>query len=348
MIALIGSSENSVHPEVESYVEEYTYHLVSELIKNGHEVTYFGLFGSKLPCETYSLNFDSIDWSYDEDLSESVKSYAEKQHAYFEVFKYIEETGFDIVQNLSNHQIPIFTAQFLKIPTITTLFEPPKGLLQSAVKLNQHPNNFYVTLNHELANLWMGHCKIDEVIYRGVNFNNLIFSPEATSNTFLFFGDITAKNAIGKIIEVVKESGFHLNIFGAIKDQKYYESIVEPLLNNNIKYMGEIEQSNYKELFHQATISIFSPYQLEDFEPSLLESLACGTPTIIISEEHYLINLPDCCVSRTSSRDPGSLRMVFVNTIDKSRKECQNYVVENFNYKKMADEYISFYQKLLS
>jgi len=347
-IALIGPSKHNVQLETGNYLQEYIYNLVSELVDKGYEVTYFGMFGSKLPCEVFTLNLNSIDWSYEQNISENLKSYAEEQHAYFEVFKYIEETGFHIVQNLSNHQIPIFTAQFLKIPTVTTLLEPPKGLMQSTVKLNQHPNNFYVTLNHELANTWMGHSNIHEVISRGILQDQLIFNPENSNNTILYFGDISPYNALGKIIKSAKKSGFLLKIYGAIKDDHYFKSIVETELNSKIAYEGEVEHSLYKQQFHQAALSVFAPDQLEDFEPFVLESLACGTPTVIISEEAHLINLPDCCVSRTNSKTPDNLRQVFIETLKKSRKECRDYVQENFNYKKMADEYISFYQKLLS
>ena len=94
-IALLGSSYDVVTSVPENYNQEYIYSFIKGLLNQGHEVTYFGVYGSKLPCEVYSLNLDSIDWGYDKDLSDNVKSYAEKQHAYFEIFKYIQECNFD-------------------------------------------------------------------------------------------------------------------------------------------------------------------------------------------------------------------------------------------------------------
>ena len=347
-IALIGSSEYPITADAKRNKEEYIYELVCGLVKNNHEVTYFGLYGSKLPCEVYSLNLESIDWSYDRDTSENVRNYAEMQHAYFEIFKYLQETQFDVIHNLSDQQIPVFTAQFLDIPTITTFFEKPKGLLQSSVKLNQTSKNYYVALNHEIANSWIGHSKINEVIYRGINYDNWTFNPKAETNNIFLFADITENKKLLNVIEATNMSGFHLKIFGAIKDEIFYNSKIKPMLDNHIEYCGEAHMNSYKDELNKASIAVITKEKFESRENFVLEALSCGTPVIILSDNINSDYLPEMCGVQTNSDDPAVLRRVFVNATRKSRKECRDYVMEKFNFDAMVEEYIGFYQKVLA
>ncbi|HIB37114.1 hypothetical protein [Mesonia sp.] len=347
-IALIGSSEYPITANATSYREEYIYELVKGLVKNNHEVTYFGLYGSKLPCEVYSLNLESIDWSYDRETTDNVRNYAEKQHAYFEIFKYLQETEFDIIHNLSDQQIPVFTAQFLNIPTITTLFEKPKGLLQSSVKLNQTQKNYYVALNHEIANSWMGHSKINDIIYRGINYNNWTFNPKTETNSIFLFADIERSKKLLKVIEATKMSGFHLKIFGTLKDEIFYTSKLKPLFDNNIEYCGEAEAHAYKDELNKASIAVITKDKFEYRENFVLEALSSGTPVVILSENINSDYLPEMCGVQTNSDDAAELRKTFVNTTRKSRKACRDYVMEKFDFERMTVDYIDFYYKVLS
>ena len=347
-IALLGSSYDVVTSVPENYNQEYIYSFIKELLNKGHEVTYFGVYGSKLPCEVYSLNLDSIDWGYDKDLSDNVKSYAEKQHAYFEIFKYIQESNFDIVHNLSEQQIPVFTAQFLEIPTVTTLFEKPKGLLQSSVKLNQTPKNFYVAVNHDIANSWMGHSKINEIIYSGVNYKDWLYNSESSSNNILLLSKISAQQNVESIIDAAKQGGFRLQIFGEIEDETYYEHKIKPLLNQEINYYGSDQASEYKENLNQATIAVITKEQFEKSGHFTLQALSCGTPVVVLAEHIDSDYLPEMCGTQINSNDPSVLRKAFVNTTRKSRSDCRDYVVEKFDFKKMTTDYISFYEKVLA
>lgn len=347
-IAVLGTSNFIVKAEAQNYLQEYTYQLVSGLVAQGHEVTYFGLYGSKLPCEVYFLNLDSIDWSYDGEISDNIKTFVEAQHAYFEVFKYLQESDFEIVQNISQHPTPVFTAQFLKIPTVTTLFDKPKGLLQSSVKLNQTPHHYYVALNHSIANAWNGHTKINEIIYCGINFDNWFFNPRSETNSIFYIGDILAENHIDKIIEAIEGSGFNLKIYGNIVEEKYFEKEIKPKLSPHIKFCGSLRENNYREDLQTSTISVITKNSFETSAYLVLESLSCGSPVVIISENTNSDYLPENCGIHINTEDPQQLRKVLVNATRKSRKDCREYVIEIFNYTKMIENYILFYNKILN
>ena len=346
-IALLGSSEFEITTNSNNYLQEYIRELVTGLIDNGYEVTYFGHYGSKLPCEVYSLNLDSIDWSFDHEISENVKAYAEKQHAYFEIFKYLQESDFDLVHNLSGEQIPVFTAQFLDIPTITTLFEKPKGLLQSSVKLNQSFKNYYIALDHEIANSWMGHSKINEIIGRGINYENWNFSLKAETNQVVFLGNIIAENNLEKIIEAVSQMGYALKIYGEISDEYYYRNFIQPLLSNTIEYGGVLDQKNYEASLISSPISLIASRQLAGYQNLMIASLSAGTPVILISEEFNTPLLPEFSGVQIKPNDVSLLKRALISASRKSREECRVYVEENFKYSEVIKNYISFYNKVL-
>ncbi|MBW2962383.1 glycosyltransferase [Mesonia aestuariivivens] len=347
-IALLGPSEYVIKSQTENFVQEYTYALVTELVRKGYEVTFFGQYGSKLPCEVFSLNLDSIDWSYDHEVSSEVKSYAEIQHAYFEIFKYLQESNFDLIHNLSDQQIPVFTAQFLNIPTVTTLFNKPNGLLQSSVKLNQTQKNYYIAINHEIAHSWSGHSKIDDIVYNGINYNDWVYNASAETNTVILLHDINHQSGIENIIEAVKQSGFQLKIYGDLKDEDYYQNKLKPLFNKNISYIGEASKSNYQEELQKATIAVISKELFDRKSHFVLESLSSGTPVTILADTMNTDYLPDKCGVQVKSDNEQVLRNALISTTRKSRQACRDYVIDNFNFDKMVEEYIAFYHKVLA
>ncbi|SHI90662.1 Glycosyltransferase involved in cell wall bisynthesis [Mesonia phycicola] len=347
-IALLGSSEFEVNTNAENYLQEYIRELVIRLIDKGHQVTYFGCYGSKLPCEVYSLNLDSIDWSYDHDISENVKTYAEKQHAYFEIFKYLQESDFDLIHNLSGEQIPVFTAQFLDIPTITTLFDKPKGLLQSSVKLNQTSKNYYIALDHEIANSWMGHSKIDEIIGRGINYESYRFSVKAETNQVVYLGNIIADNNLENIIDAVSQMGYVLKIYGEIVDEYYYRNFIEPLLSDRVEYCGVLNPKDYEASLSAAQVSLVASKQFYGYQNLVIESLSTGTPVVLIAKEYHMSILPEFCGVQIKLDDVSILRKALISASRKSREDCRTYVEENFKYSDVVESYISFYHKVLS
>lgn len=346
-IAVIGFSGFPVLPKANNYLQEYTYHLIKGLVDLGYEVTYFGLYGSKLPCEVYPLNLNSIDWSYDENVSDGFKQFGEEQHSYFEIFKYLQETDFDLVHNISQNQIPVFTAQFLEIPTITTLFKRPQGLLQSALKLNQTSNNFYIAIDHAIANACTGHSKIDDIIYCGIDYNAWSFNLKPQSNTLFFAGDIVAENHIENIIEAAEDGGFQLAVYGDVINSDYHEKVVVPKINDKIKVYPSLKENNYKQCLQNASLAVITKKIFMSSSYLVLEAFSCGTPVVIISDNLNTDYLPNSCSIQVNTSDPQELRRAFVNAASKSRKTCREYVMEKFDYKKMIESYIEFYNRVL-
>ncbi len=346
-IAIIGFSGFPVLPNASNYLQEYAYHLIKGLVNLGYDVTYFGLYGSKLPCEVYPLNLNSIDWSHDENISAGFKQFGEEQHGYFEIFKYLQETDFHLVHNISQNQIPVFTAQFLKIPTITTLFHRPQGLLQSSMKLNQTSNNYYIAINHAVANACTGHSKIDDIIYCGINFNSWSFNPNPETNTVFFAGDILVENHIDKVIDAAEDGNFQLTIYGEEVNKDYYKKMIAPRLNEKNKIHHSLKKKNYKQDLQKATVAVFTKRTFISSSYLALEALSCGTPVVVISDNMNTDYIPDTCGVQINTSDPQELRKAFVNAASKSRKDCRDYVMERFDYNKMIENYIEFYNRIL-
>ena len=307
----------------------------------------FAQSGSQANCTIQTFNTNSIDWQYETEENPAQRKLVEENHAYLEAFQILKNSDVDLVHNFSTHQLPIFTAQFLTIPTLTLLQQKPLASLQSAVKLNQQKNCFFIAPNYYLKSIWSPHSKIDDIIYNGIDEDLWRFRNAYEEKRFIFWGDLDRSSNLEKIIKAIKRNNYKLWITGKITNSAYFEYVIQPELTKNIEYLGELEDSATAKLLGEANAAIFSTTHPNTSE-KILQSLSCGTPVTTFADEEVMEYLPSSCGNFVTEDDEDSLERALQEAILKSRKDCRAFVKENFTIQKTIKEYLALYQKIIN
>lgn len=345
-IALIAHNSHPITSISNAIEDKLMLAIIDSLQANGANVVLFAQAGSQANCKVQTFNIDSIDWQYENNKDVQERKQVEENHAYFEVFQILKNSEVDLVHNFSTHQLPIFTAQFLTIPTLSLLYQKPLAQLQSAVKLNQRENSFFITPNYHLKTIWAPHSKINDIIYTGIDHKTWKFRNSYEEKRFMFWGEIERSSDLENIIQTCKNNNYKLWIIGKVTNAAYFEYIIKPALNDNIKYLGELEDTATAKFLGEANAAIFSTTQPNTVS-KILRSLSCGTPVATYNNDEIMEYLPSSCGNFITNEE-NSLENALEDVMLKSRKDCRNFIEANFTLQKTTHEYLSLYQKIIS
>jgi glycosyltransferase involved in cell wall biosynthesis len=308
--------------------------LLSEaLIDRGVDVTLFATGDSKTRGKLHAV----CAQGYEED-HDIIPKVWESLHI-SEVF---ERAGdFDLIHNHFDF-LPLTYSGLVETPVITTIhgFSSP-GILPVYQKYNRRVA--YVSISNADRSPELDYIG---TIHHGIDLHQFEFQPNP-EDYLLFFGRIHPDKGTREAIEIARKCNKQLILAGIIQDETYYRQHVEPYLDNiQVSYVGNVGPIRRNQLLGGAS-ALLHPINIDEpFGLSIIEAMACGTPTIAFNrgsmpelinhgENGFLVN--NCseaieCVTR-------------IQAIDRSR--CRKTVEQKFTVSRMADEYIKVYRKLL-
>jgi len=184
-------------------------------------------------------------------------------------------------------------------------------------------------------------------VYHGLPQGQYKFHEQG-GNYLAFLGRISPEKGVDRAIEIASLAGVPLKIAAKVDraDQEYFESTIEPLLNNPlVEYIGEIGYPDKNAFLGNALALLFPINWPEPFGLVMIEAMACGTPVIayrsgsvpeVIEEGRtgFLVN--DVEVAAKAVEHVSEL----------SREECRRSFEERFSATRMAKDYLTVYQKL--
>ncbi|MFQ5714932.1 MAG: glycosyltransferase [Candidatus Scalinduaceae bacterium] len=248
---------------------------------------------------------------------------------------------YDIIHNHFDF-LPLTYTDLVTTPVLTTIhgFSSPKIL---PVYKKYNGKVYYVSISdadrsHELDYI--------ATVHHSIEVEKFSFS-EQHGEYLLFFGRIHHEKGAYEAIQVAKRYGMNLIIAGIVQDRDYFETKVVPHIDDsNIKYIGPVYAEKKNELLKNAYALIHMINFDEPFGLSLIEAMACGTPTIAIprgsiteiidnQKTGFLVNDVEEAVAALN-RVPGI-----------NRKDCRKVVEERFSAAKMVDKYLEVYREIL-
>jgi glycosyltransferase involved in cell wall biosynthesis len=166
----------------------------------------------------------------------------------------------------------------------------------------------------------------------------------------LFLGRMSPDKGCHRAIAIARAAGLPLKIAGKMQDPEekvYYRELVEPHLDDQIQYLGEVNHGQKVELLQNARVTLFPIEWEEPFGLVMIESLACGTP--VIATRHGAV--PEVLENGVGGVIVDNYRDM-VDAIPLADAfdplDCRAYVEERFAPERMVADYVAAYELALA
>lgn len=278
-IAIIAAARYPIREPFAGGLEAHTWSLAQGLRARGHQVTLFaGHDDLPMPgIAKISPQWPRLSWAARRDTSMAAEAWVAEHHAYLQVMLDMVDTGrkrFDVIHNNSLHYLPVAMARAVPVPTVTTLHTPPTPWLESAIQLGPNPVTFVAVSSHT-AQAWR-HAVTAEVILNGVDLQKWL--PGPGGQRLIWFGRLVAEKGAHLAILAAQRARLALDLVGPVADPGYFHSKVEPLLGEEVRYLGHLGHNELVALVGQAAATLVTPCWDEPYGLVAAESLACATP----------------------------------------------------------------------
>ncbi len=338
-IAQVAPLYESVPPCYYGGTERVISYLTEELVRQGHEVTLFASGDSVTsaqliaPCQR-SLRLDL----------QCVDKLAPHCLMLEQVFS--DSTRFDLIHFHTDylhfplarrHCTPHVTTLHgrLDLPELVPLYrEFPEVPVVSISNAQREPLPW---IN------WQG------TVYHGLP-TDLYTFREAPGGYLAFLGRISPEKRVDQAIAIARHSGMELKIAAKLDaaDREYFKEVVKPLLNGPlVDYVGEVGDRE-KDGFLGNAYALLMPLDWpEPFGLVMIEALACGTPVIAYRRGSVPEVLENGVTGFTVQELEEAVKAVArIPTL--SRSLCRKVFEERFSATRMADDYLTIYQRLVA
>ena len=307
--------------------------LTEGLVARGIDVTLFATGDSKTRGKLQSV----CARGYEEDRSMIAKVW-ESLH----ISNVFDRAGeFDLIHNHFDF-LPLTYSGLVSTPVLTTIhgFSSP-GILPVYQKYNSKVA--YVSISNADRAAELDYI---QTIHHGIDLALFDFQAEP-DDYLLFFGRMHPDKGAKEAVEIALACNKRLVMAGIIQDENYYRQHIEPHLDNaNVTYVGNVGPQQRNQLLGGASALLHPIGFDEPFGLSIIEAMACGTPTIAFNRgsmpeliEHgktgFLVS--DCA---------GAIAHVArINEID--RAQCRQTVENRFTVDRMVKQYIEVYKRII-
>lgn len=309
--------------------------LITEYLKAGHDVTLIGHPESKPAKGCRFISYSSDEDNVFKNSLLITKSY----------LKY----RFDIIHSFSRllYLFPLLPFGVQKIMSYQR--EPTLSQIIKAVKLSKKKTIAFTGCSDYISNQIAADGDV-YTVYNGVPLEAFHFNSNVAADApLVFLGRIEEIKGTHVAIEVAIKTNKKLIIAGNIpaEHQRYFEEEVKPYLNDNITYIGPVNDSQKNELLQNAAAFLMPILWNEPFGIVMAEAMACGTPVIGFARG----SVPEVVKNKITGFTCTNIDDMInaVNSISKINRETVRAEAENrFSAKVIADNYLQLYKSRLS
>lgn len=256
---------------------------------------------------------------------------------------------------------PAFTqAARLAMPTLHTLHMSALdativrilGALAPAGQPRRPGQPWLATVSHACAATYQDICRIDAVIYNGLDIAAIPFGLTPDPERYvLFAGRISPEKGVEDAIRIALAAGVPLKLAGDIYDQRYFATRIEPLLNahpNRLSYLGSRRREEVWGLMAGAAATLVPSLWDEPFGLVACEAQAAGAPVIgynsgglreVVVDGRTGVLIPRGHVDEAAARIDEVARF--------DRRACREHVASAFALDTTVDRYEALYKQML-
>ncbi|HEV2369846.1 MAG TPA: glycosyltransferase family 4 protein, partial [Acidimicrobiales bacterium] len=241
---------------------------------------------------------------------------------------------------------PVYADRLPWLPVITTNHAPfasDLGPLYQAVR-DRVP---VIAISHHQAAA-AHDVNLAGVIHHGVDTDRFPVG-KGDGGYALFLGRMNPDKGVHLAIEIAREAGVPLRIAAKMREkveQDYFDDYVSPLLGGDIEYLGEVAADDKLELLGAAKC-LLNPIQWpEPFGMVMIEALATGTPVVATPAGAAPEIVTSAVTGFLAPDDDGLVEAVRrIDEID--RHACRREVEARFSARRMVDEHVRAYEKVI-
>jgi glycosyltransferase involved in cell wall biosynthesis len=336
-IGQIAPLYESVPPVTYGGTERVVSYLTEELVAQGHDVTLFASGDSQTAARLVPGSPRSLRLS-----GKCIDHLAHHIAMLDDVMRLAPE--FDIIHfHIDYMHFPL--SRYCALPSVTTL-HGRLDLPDLIPVYKQYSDAPVVSISMSQrkplprAN-WVAN------IQHGLPADLLTFQPNAGSY-LAFLGRISPEKRVDRAIEIARRAGMPLKIAAKIDnaDRAYYDSVIKPLMGDpNVEFIGEIGEHEKSEFLGNAHAYLFPIDWPEPFGLTMIEAMACGTPTIAFNcgsvQEVMQEGLTGFIVE---DLDQAVAAVEKVSSLE--RTACRNVFDKRFTATRMAEQYVDLFQSM--
>lgn len=177
-----------------------------------------------------------------------------------------------------------------------------------------------------------------------------LLQPQAVQPSYLaFLGRISPEKRVDRAIRIAQRCGLPLKIAAKVDraDEDYFNETIRPLLSTpGVEFIGEIGDDRKSE-FLSGAIALLVPIDWpEPFGLVMIEALACGAPVIAFNRGSVPEIVEDG-VTGFVVEDETSAAGAVRDVPSLSRSAIRRQFEERFTARRMAEDYLLLYRKLI-
>jgi glycosyltransferase involved in cell wall biosynthesis len=341
-IAQVAPLYESVPPHLYGGTERVVSYLTEQLVEQGNDVTLFASGDSitearLIPgCErSLRLSEDCVDpMAHHAVMLDKVIEMADE----FDIIHFhTDYAHFPFSKNMGLRNVTTLHGR-LDLPDLEPLYQRFGEMPLVSISCAQRQP--LVGVN------WVGN------VYHGLptGLHKVHRANEKGGKYLAFLGRISPEKRPDRAIHIALKAGMPLKIAAKVDrvDREYFETQIKPLLKNpGIEYIGEITESEKSDFLGNAFAYLFPIDWPEPFGLTMLEAMACGTPTVAFSRG----SVPEILEDGVSGFIVNSEQKA-VEALQKiprlSRAKCRAMFEKRFTDARMTKDYLKIYEGLIS
>jgi glycosyltransferase involved in cell wall biosynthesis len=260
---------------------------------------------------------------------------------------YADVDGFDVVHD---HTIigPFYAAVSGVDPLVVTTNHGP---------FNPELSDIYRRIGHRVPIIAISRHQastargvpIAGVIHHGVDPDTFPVG-DGSGGYLLFLGRMVPEKGVHRAASIAREAGVPLLIAAKMREaaeRAFFEAEVEPLLSHDIRYVGEVDDTERLKLLRGAR-ALLNPIRWpEPFGLVMIEALACGTPVLAFAEGAAPEIVDHGTTGFLCADAEDMVRAVArVDLID--RRMCRAVAETRFSTSRMVSEHLHLFERLLA
>jgi glycosyltransferase involved in cell wall biosynthesis len=337
-IAQVAPLYESVPPHLYGGTERIVSYLTEELVRQGHDVTLFASGDSVTnatlisPCaRSLRLSPDCMDpHTYHAILYDDVLSRKDE----FDILHF--HTDYFHFPFSKNLDLPVVTTVHgrLDLPDLLPLYRHFRQMPVVSISMAQREPLDQVN--------WVGN------VYHGLPTGLHPLSNEP-GDYLAFLGRISPEKRPDRAIRIAVRSGMKLRIAAKIDrvDREYFDSQIKPLLKRpGIEFIGEISEAEKSSFLGNARAYLFPIDWPEPFGLTMIEAMACGTPTIAFNCGSVPEVIDDGVTGFIVESEEEAVRALSRLPL-LNRESCRQSFESKFTACRMAEDYLAIYRGLV-